>query len=82
LIVRPEIRRWGVGSQLLLACGEVAQEWGMPRIRLRVRASNEAARGLYERLGFRDAGPGEPYSDGETARVYVASLPLRDDEIP
>ena len=43
----------GIGSRLLEALAGVARERGYPAIRLDVADGNDAARRLYERLGFR-----------------------------
>ncbi len=56
LAVRPEFRRMGVATALLNhALGEAAR-LGARRATLEVRRSNDAARRLYERLGFAVAG--------------------------
>jgi ribosomal-protein-alanine N-acetyltransferase len=56
LAVRPEFRRQGVATTLLeFVVGEGAR-LGAKRATLEVRRSNDAARMLYERFGFRVAG--------------------------
>src|ERR1051326_7808815 len=50
--VRPDPRRRGVGRALLGACLDIAARRGARLAVLEVRASNAAARALYERLGF------------------------------
>lgn len=52
LAVRPSARRRGVADALLEAAVEQAGREGRRRIRLRVLATNEPARRLYERHGF------------------------------
>jgi ribosomal protein S18 acetylase RimI-like enzyme len=47
--VHPDLRRQGIGRQLLEAC---ERELAMPRIRLTLRSSNASARHLYEEAGF------------------------------
>jgi ribosomal protein S18 acetylase RimI-like enzyme len=47
--VHPDLRRRGIGRQLLEAC---ERELAMPRIRLTLRRSNTSARRLYEEAGF------------------------------
>jgi ribosomal protein S18 acetylase RimI-like enzyme len=59
LAVMPTHRRRGIGSRLLDAVTERAQQTGCCKVTLEVRASNVDARRLYERLGFSDAG-GQP----------------------
>lgn len=50
--VRPHLRGVGIGSALLHHVLAEARQLGARRATLEVRASNEAARRLYERLGF------------------------------
>ena len=50
--VRPQLRGAGIGSALLHHVLAEAKQLGARRATLEVRASNEAARRLYERLGF------------------------------
>jgi ribosomal protein S18 acetylase RimI-like enzyme len=53
LYVDETARRRGVASELLEAAADWLAERGMPRIVLWTAAPNEAARRLFERLGFR-----------------------------
>lgn len=50
--VAPERRREGLGAELMRGVLESARDEGAIRATLEVRRSNEAARALYERLGF------------------------------
>lgn len=50
--VAPERRRQGIGSELMRGVLANARDEGAVRATLEVRRSNEAARALYERLGF------------------------------
>ncbi len=52
-LVEPRIRHRGVGSQLLDTCVGFAQRRGYARIVLSTLEALKAARGLYERKGFR-----------------------------
>ncbi|MEX2270397.1 MAG: ribosomal protein S18-alanine N-acetyltransferase [Vicinamibacterales bacterium] len=52
LAVAPGLRRQGLGSELMRAVLMAARQEGAVRATLEVRRSNEAARALYERLGF------------------------------
>lgn len=52
LAVAPDRRREGLGSELMRAVLAKAGEEGAKRATLEVRRSNDAARALYERLGF------------------------------
>lgn len=49
IAVHPDYRRRGFGTQLLLAC---ERELDMPRIRLSLRRSNQAALQLYKEQGY------------------------------
>jgi ribosomal-protein-alanine N-acetyltransferase len=74
--VRPEARRRGVGRALLGACLEIAARKGARLAVLEVRASNAAARALYERLGFRVVGERRKYyrEPVEDALIMTARL--------
>ncbi len=61
LFVREELRRRGVGTQILRHAEQLAQQRGFARIGLAVGLENPSARRLYERLGYRQAGI-EPYT--------------------
>ena len=50
--VRPQFRGAGIGTALLHHALHEGKQLGARRATLEVRASNEAARRLYERLGF------------------------------
>ena len=56
LAVRPELRGRGLGTQLLEAIIAEAAVLGASLLTLEVRQSNEPARRLYERAGFRQQG--------------------------
>lgn len=56
LAIRPECRRRGLASTLLVRVLEMAADEGAERATLEVRRSNHAARMLYEGLGFRVRG--------------------------
>jgi ribosomal-protein-alanine N-acetyltransferase len=59
--VRREYRGVGFGTALMRHVLEEARRLGARRATLEVRASNEAARRLYERLGFRVAATRRDY---------------------
>ncbi len=70
--VLPAYRRQGIGRALLAAC-----EARLPRgpVRLSVRASNQAARRLYESMGYRTIGLWRAYyADREDAIVMEKTL--------
>lgn len=50
--ILPELRGRGIGTALMRRVMEEARRLGAKRATLEVRASNEGARKLYERLGF------------------------------
>ncbi|MDD6189711.1 MAG: ribosomal protein S18-alanine N-acetyltransferase [Clostridiales bacterium] len=54
--VRPEYRRRGIASALISLLIEQAREIGLAFLTLEVRASNDAAITLYEKLGFSPVG--------------------------
>ena len=75
LAVAPAARGRGLGTRLLERALAVLGASGASRVKLEVRASNEAARSLYARFGFRRdrVVPGY-YDDGEDALLLVADL--------
>jgi ribosomal protein S18 acetylase RimI-like enzyme len=50
--VLPDRQRHGVGRALMGAVEQWLRERGVPALNLMVRASNEAALGFYDRLGY------------------------------
>ena len=56
LAVAPQFRRQGVGEALVNALTASLKEMGSRCLTLEVRDSNEAARALYGKLGFREIG--------------------------
>ncbi len=56
LAVRPTARRSGVGSRLMHAAADRAASAGAERLLLEVAEDNVAARAIYARLGFEEAG--------------------------
>jgi ribosomal-protein-alanine N-acetyltransferase len=61
LAVAPAHRRSGIGSVLLGRAIAAAGEAGVASLHLEVRESNEAARSLYGRFGFRGVGRRRAY---------------------
>lgn len=54
--MHPDYRRKGYAEALVLALCDVLKERGNTTLALEVRASNEPAKALYEKLGFAQAG--------------------------
>jgi ribosomal-protein-alanine N-acetyltransferase len=79
LAVAPEVRRQGVAGALLTGAMAAAREQAAMTMVLEVAVGNAAARALYERAGFVEAGRRPRYyADGSDAlimRVSLASLP-------
>lgn len=71
--VEPDHRRSGIGGRLMLELMELAMHLGARVATLEVRLSNEAARLLYGRFGFRPVGlRARYYSDnGEDALIMT-----------
>lgn len=61
LAIRPSLRGQGWGSLLLEAALEAAAQLGAASATLEVRRGNVAARRLYARAGFREAGVRQNY---------------------
>lgn len=65
---RPEVRQRGLASQVVQAALVDATEQGGQRLVLFVVDSNQAARGLYERVGFMATGHSKPLSTASNAQ--------------
>jgi ribosomal-protein-alanine N-acetyltransferase len=75
IAVHPEARRHGVGERLLSHALEFASGRGAKVVFLEVRRSNEAARRMYTRFGFRAMGVRPRYyEDQEDAVVMLLEL--------
>jgi ribosomal-protein-alanine acetyltransferase len=61
LVVANQHRRRGLASQLLHALIATARERNLERVLLEVRESNQAARPLYEQVGFQENGRRNAY---------------------
>jgi ribosomal-protein-alanine N-acetyltransferase len=61
ICVHPNHRGQGLGGRLLRAC---ETGMGMPRVKLSVRESNQAAIEMYERNGYRQVGVWRKYYKG------------------
>lgn len=75
LSVEPEWRRRGIATRLVKRFLETFQRYGVQRITLEVRASNDGAISLYEALGFEKKGILEAYyGDDEDAYVMARTV--------
>ncbi|MBQ6623175.1 MAG: ribosomal protein S18-alanine N-acetyltransferase [Mogibacterium sp.] len=72
IAVAPEFRKQGIGEALLDHMVRKSEELGLRIITLEVRAGNEAAMVLYEKMGFRKVGtrPGY-YAKGSEDAVLM-----------
>ncbi len=72
LVVVPGTRRRGVGKQLLCTLIDLARKYGATAVFLEVRDGNDAARALYNGVGFRESGRRRAYyhSPQEDAILY------------
>lgn len=79
LAVRPDARRRGVGAELVARGAAAAAARGATRLFLEVADDNEAARGLYARAGFVEAGRRPRYyarADGSRRDALLLALNL------
>jgi ribosomal protein S18 acetylase RimI-like enzyme len=74
--VDPTARRLGVGAQLVSAALDAAKSGSAPALLLWVVETNDRARSLYERLGFRATGIKDPYPNqpGQWEELMVREL--------
>ena len=73
--VAPEARRRGVGASLVTAAGVTALVRGAASMHLEVAEDNEAARALYKKLGYEEAGRRRAYY--ATNNGYVDAIVMR-----
>lgn len=67
--VVPEARRKGVGASLVTSAGVAALVRGAASMHLEVAEDNAAARALYSKLGYEEAGRRHAYYAGEGGSV-------------
>jgi ribosomal-protein-alanine N-acetyltransferase len=67
--VVPEARRKGVGASLVTSAGVAALVRGAASMHLEVAEDNHAARALYAKLGYEEAGRRHAYYAGEGGAV-------------
>ncbi len=73
--VRERFRRLGIGERLLITAIEQASAYDQERVTLEVRASNEAARRLYEKYGFINAGLRKRYYIDDNEDAVIMTTP-------
>jgi ribosomal-protein-alanine N-acetyltransferase len=76
IAVRPNARRRGIARALMEAASAQAKKMGARTMFLEVGETNVPARGLYESLGFAEAGRRKDYYGAENGLVLKAQLPL------
>lgn len=81
MAVMPEFRRQNVASRLLVHLKKFGREMGVERFTLEVRASNEAAIGLYRSHGFVDVGIRPRYYQDNREDALIMWTPGEDGEI-
>lgn len=75
IAVDPDSRRRGVSRKMFNFILDEAREKGIKQIFLQVRRSNESARSLYKKFGFRIIGTRpNHYEDGEDALVMKLEI--------
>ncbi len=74
LAVTPEARRKGVAASLVTAAGVAALVRGAASMHLEVAETNVAARALYAKLGYAEAGRRNAYYSGEGGTIDAIVL--------
>ena len=74
LAVEPSVRRQGIASELVQFMLTFARAQGAVRAILEVRASNLAARGLYEQMGFRQTAVRTKYYANPTEDAILMEM--------
>ena len=76
IAVAPEARRQGIASALLEEFHRRGRARGLANLFLEVRPSNESARALYEKLGYREAGRRKNYYLAPKEDAVIMKLEL------
>ena len=75
IAVHPAYQRQGIGQGLLKLC---EQALAMPRVRLTLRPSNQAAKSLYGSAGYEQVDTWQAYyHDGEDGMVMEKKMPVQ-----
>ena len=77
VFVRDDRRRQGFGTAVTLAAEHAAEARGHGRISIGTSIDNDAARRLYEKLGYRDAGAAPVRVQGT---IMIRTGPLEVDD--
>ncbi len=72
IAVSPKCRRMGLGEKILELLTDISNEKGMKSLTLEVRASNDAAIGLYTKCGFTHCGIRKKYYKGKEDAVLMS----------
>ena len=78
IAVHPQWRSKGLGEMVMLSLLEQGIKRGMQRATLEVRVSNEAAQGLYRKLGFQSAGRQKRYYSDNNEDAFIMVTPPFD----
>jgi ribosomal-protein-alanine N-acetyltransferase len=76
VVTAAEFLRQGIASKLIREIIERAREANAAKVLLEVRASNDVACSLYERIGFIEAGRRRGYYSGPTEDGILYAKPL------
>lgn len=69
--VHPDFRRRGIAQALVMALCDALKKQGSVSLTLEVRASNEPAKALYEKLGFEQVGRRPNYYRNPKEDAYI-----------
>lgn len=82
LATSPMARSRGLAKELVCALAQDAHHRGCRFLSLEVREDNDAARALYQKLGFHETGRVEGYYQGDLAAIRMRSRELSDPAWP
>ena len=75
IAVLPEYRKRGIGTALMFEAMKEMRNYGMKECYLEVRVSNQIAKNLYRKIGFKEVKTIQGYyRDREAANVMVVNL--------
>lgn len=78
----PEYRRRGIAAELMSRVASDARDLGVTEMTLEVRASNEGAQALYEKMGLVNMGVRPHYyPDREDAVIMTGPLPVPEKDV-